>query len=494
MTAKSKSKKPAPPSAASAFSGAHQGVILPAATPASGTLGTASVIIQAGHVNTPDNRTGASGSHGEERVWNRIVRDEAAQILEQHGVDVIATDASWKRAAPGKLLFKGKLAVFLHFDGDKEDHKTEGASVGYPSGSANSALGAAWKSLYARYWPYQWKDDNYSTNESGYYGYRHIQAQHGQIVIEFGDNEDEQQSAWLAPRLKWLGALLAYFLDQQLGNNNVPLPEAPAPEHFSLFDEAGGLAIHLPSTGNPQRLPDYAAGMLDEASGIPWSKAGAMPQYNGYDGMIKDSFYVFHNVEALPAKTAIWYESKFAIDNDGAGGNEGGDPDHQNNTSLRHENGTSLNAARDPFAVIPMDRAQAEKEHERDPRIALKHPGLPDFGALGLGLGDVGVTFWRRAKHGPVRRAFFAYADEGPANKLGEGSMLLADQLDIDSDPNHGGIATKEIHEMGKGVVHIVFPGSGDVTVGEDGLPRTRRSREEVVALAGKLFETFRHG
>lgn len=169
---------------------------------------TVDILIQAGHVNTPDRMTGASGPFGEERVWTQVVRDEAVRILTStsYGVNVLPTDASWKKAPRGELLFRAKIAVYLHFDGDKEDHHTEGASVGYPAGKNNQEAADAWRQLYARYWPYQWKADNYSSNESGYYGFSHVEASIGQFLIEFGDNEDEAQSGRFSPRLKWLAS------------------------------------------------------------------------------------------------------------------------------------------------------------------------------------------------------------------------------------------------------------------------------------------------
>jgi hypothetical protein len=76
---------------------------------------------------------------------------------------------------------------------------------------------------------------------------------------------------------------------------------------------------------------------------------------------------------------------------------------------------------------------------------------LPDFGALGLRLGDLGVAFWREKFTGKVAYAFFCYGDKGPANLLGEGSVLLAKNLLINPSPTGGGYTTKEILRMGKG-------------------------------------------
>jgi hypothetical protein len=393
------------PEAASRTSVAKKVVTtLTTAAASSAQVQSADILIQAGHVNTPDRMTGASGPFGEERVWTRIVRDEAVRILSNYGLNVLSTDASWKLAPRGELLFRTKIAVYLHFDGDKEDHHTEGASVGYPAGRNNQAPADGWHQLYARYWPFQWKPDNYSSNESGYYGFRHVEATTGQFLIEFGDNEDETQAGWLSPRLKWLAALLAYYLARQVGKQDVPLPEAPTDLKYPLFTSSGAKAIFVPSSEVPPRLPDFAPGYFDAAAGVPWHKAGTKPQYNGYDGILPGTLYEFTNLQIAPDVTsAIFYESKFAIDNDGTGGNSGNDPKYQNQTNLRNADGTSLNAEKYPFAVTPLDAAEAKREGTTP-----KHVGLPDFGALGLRLGDLGVAFWREKFTGKVAYAFSA--------------------------------------------------------------------------------------
>ena len=57
----------------------------------------ADVFIQAGHENTPDNKTGGEGPLGNEIDWTPIVADEATRILRQAGVSTIREDASLKR-------------------------------------------------------------------------------------------------------------------------------------------------------------------------------------------------------------------------------------------------------------------------------------------------------------------------------------------------------------------------------------------------------------
>ena len=47
------------------------------------------------------------------------------------------------------------------------------------------------------------------------------------------------------------------------------------------------------------------------------------------------------------------------------------------------------------------------------------------------------------------------YGDKGPANKLGEGSVRMADELRISSNPNTGGLDAGEVADLSKGVIHI---------------------------------------
>jgi hypothetical protein len=90
-------------------------------------------------------------------------------------------------------------------------------------------------------------------------------------------------------------------------------------------------------------------------------------------------------------------------------------------------------------------------------------------GRLGLGakLGDFAVVI--RPATGVYDYA--VYADVGPANKIGEGSIALAAALGIPSSPKSGGV--------GHGIVYIVFSASGQ------GWPL---SQPEIDQYGGQLF------
>jgi hypothetical protein len=194
-----------------------------------GTAPSADVLIQAGHEGRPDcnvepaslcNNTGAGAPPGE-ITWTPVVADEATRILRAAGVSVLRE----------KAYLHGtndvRAAVFLHFDGSVPPCSTK-ASVGYGKDAASKRLADSWKTLYGTYWPYSFEPDNFTSNLSEYYGFKHVRASVGAFVIEWGDMSCPVQHAWLAKRLKWQGALLAHFLSAQIGKGNVPLPPVPA--------------------------------------------------------------------------------------------------------------------------------------------------------------------------------------------------------------------------------------------------------------------------
>jgi hypothetical protein len=73
---------------------------------------------------------------------------------------------------------------------------------------------------------------------------------------------------------------------------------------------------------------------------------------------------------------------------------------------------------------------------------------LPGGLNLGEKLGDLAVVI----HPGTESVSYAVYADVGPAHKIGEGSIALANALGLPSSPKTGGV--------GHGIVYIVFPGS----------------------------------
>lgn len=247
--------------------------------------------------------------------------------------------------------------------------------------------------------------------------------------------------------------------------------------------------LPLQPAGAPP-LPDFVADVL---SGAPWSQAKALPSMDNYIGELPGRFRLFPGLQGPQgvAMTAIYYECRFTIDSDGTG-TDAGDHSHKPATSLHSADGNSLNASTMHFAVIPMDDIEALKEHANNLSFPQKQPGLPNFSAdLGLKLGDVGVAFWRENASGPPKQAFFIYGDKGRPNDLGEGSMLLAKDLGMSDDPNNGGHTATEVTQMGKGIVHIGFPGSGQQFLVAGSSIRSNLVPDHIEDTARKFFAAF---
>lgn len=107
------------------------------------------------------------------------------------------------------------------------------------------------------------------------------------------------------------------------------------------------------------------------------------------------------------------YIAKAAVDNDGSGGNPEGDPDHQDETSLKNH-GRSLNAEIEPYIVVP-------------PAIIRGTKGV----VLGCLVRCINML--------TNKKAVGVVGDIGPHNKLGEVSVAMAVALGIPSSPNTGG-------------------------------------------------------
>ncbi len=179
------------------------------------------LLISAGHEGRPAScaqfpehhcNLGASG----ERAWTPIVANEATRVLEAHGLTVARLPADFAGT------YRVGAAVFIHFDGSVPPCASA-ASVGYHhSGDAGAAT--AWHALYGRYWPYGFRPDNFTDGLRNYFGFRQVDARYGSLVLELGEITCPAQRAWLAPRLRWEGDLLAYYLSRAIGKGEVPLP------------------------------------------------------------------------------------------------------------------------------------------------------------------------------------------------------------------------------------------------------------------------------
>ncbi|CAN5583138.1 hypothetical protein BH11CYA1_BH11CYA1_26170 [soil metagenome] len=115
----------------------------------------------------------------------------------------------------------------------------------------------------------------------------------------------------------------------------------------------------------------------------------------------------------------IYLRSKLAVDTDG-GSDWQSDRYGQATTSLTNRDGSSLDANRTNYFVLPMTY---------------------EYKKLGIELGD--LAWVRNARTGKMVAAIFG--DHGPRSKIGEGSQALCRALGLSGDPNSGGTDKKEI-------------------------------------------------
>ena len=181
------------------------------------------VLISAGHEGRPAScarypgRACNLGTAGE-RTWNPIVADEATRVLREHGISVAREPADFDGT------YAVSAAIFIHFDGS-EKPCSSGASIGFHDDRL-APVAHRWRELYATYFPFGFEPDDFTNNLRDYYGFRQVEARDGAFVFELGELTCPAQRAWLAPRLRFDGDLIAYFLSQLIGKGDVPLPEA----------------------------------------------------------------------------------------------------------------------------------------------------------------------------------------------------------------------------------------------------------------------------
>ncbi|HEX3469095.1 MAG TPA: hypothetical protein VHT05_13535 [Candidatus Elarobacter sp.] len=174
------------------------------------------VVVQAGHEGRPAScaplhvkacNLGTAGGGYRERDWTPLVADEVARVLRAHGYTVI------RRPADYLDHDTARAAVFLHFDG-AEPACGSGASVGFPATTSRAFIDG-WETRYRALFPFRFVGENFTKNESQYYGFRKVDAPE-KLLIEFGEMTCPPQLAWMEPRLLQLGDDVAAFVMGQL--------------------------------------------------------------------------------------------------------------------------------------------------------------------------------------------------------------------------------------------------------------------------------------
>lgn len=193
----------------------------------------------------------------------------------------------------------------------------------------------------------------------------------------------------------------------------------------------------------------------------------------------------------LQGTTAVFYESGMTIDADGAP--NAYHPDNLGLDDLKNAGGPGnwpglakdangdplIQGPDDPFPgyYISMTALADRSKPANDPTRyvdASKIPFIVLPGTMARGLvarpGDFAVVFNRQNG----KSSYAIFGDVGPSDRIGEGSIALAENLGIRSNARNGGARG--------GVLYLVFPGSGN------GRPRTI---EEINAEGEKLLAAW---
>ncbi len=193
----------------------------------------------------------------------------------------------------------------------------------------------------------------------------------------------------------------------------------------------------------------------------------------------------------LPGTSAFFYESGMTIDADGAPNayhpDNSGLDDLANAGSPGRWEGLAKDADGEPIVQGPNDPFPGYYVSETalaDRSKALNDPAryvdasripfvvLPGGMAREVGArpGDFAVVFNRRNG----RSSYAIFGDVGPYDRIGEGSMALAENLGVRSDARNGGAR--------RGILYLVFPGSGN---------GTPRPVEEINAEGQRLLQAW---
>lgn len=186
-----------------------------------------------------------------------------------------------------------------------------------------------------------------------------------------------------------------------------------------------------------------------------------------HDGEVERDIPIGH----LPGNPAFFYESGMTIDADGAPNayhpDNSGIDDLGNAGAPGVWEGLAKDAHGEPFIQGPGDpfpgyyvseTALADRSKAiNDPARyvdASKIPFMVLPGGLARELGARVGDFAMVLNERNGRSSYAIFADVGPTDRIGEGSVALAENLGIHSDARNGG--------TWRGILYIVFPGSGE--------------------------------
>ena len=250
------------------------------------------------------------------------------------------------------------------------------------------------------------------------------------------------------------------------------------------------LAGCQPAKSNAGTVPTDTASSTIENGGVD-----AANMETGTDKPCpKEPFFQVGEVTVwkIPGKDAFFFEAGMRIDADGAPdayhpddiGTDwlanAGRPGHW--WALATDNGRMdgnpvIQGPDDPNPGYYVSKTTLEDltKEPGDPRRYVNSNEIPYFvlppgSGGGAKPGDFGVVINLKNQ----KMSFAIYADKGPRNQIGEGSIALAKALGIPSDPKRGGTSD--------GVWYLVFPNSGN---------RKPRTLAEINGHGQRLFDAW---
>lgn len=218
------------------------------------------LVVQLGHV---PRTTGFTGTAGEQQVVTAI----GAEIrrLKPAGWDLRIINAD-----ESSFLYQGDAFIALHCDGGAISAR--GASVGYKT-PEGAALAQRWKAAYsAQGFPGGWRNDNYTTNLSGYYGFSRCLAQGNRacIVVEHGFLTNPHDAAWIKANYTKCAQAVWIAVAGQSGVAKVPVNLPAHPAGWQVFHQLYNptLINHFYTSDNAESLKAQADGY--EYQGEAW--------------------------------------------------------------------------------------------------------------------------------------------------------------------------------------------------------------------------------
>lgn len=271
---------------------------------------------------------------------------------------------------------------------------------------------------------------------------------------------------------------------------------ASGPERDSAAKDPGHPAIDLQYD---LKILEHAEAELNKCLAASNRTTAKLRPEEGCSSSRFLSFRVTHDGEAVhdipiwrqPESFAVFYESGLSVDADGAPNTyhpdniglddlaNAGAPGFWEELAQDANGDPYIQGPDDPFPgyyVSATDLSDRTKPLSAPTRYVdasqIPYIVLPDGMERQIAAhpGDFAVVFNLQN----LKSSLAIFADTGPSNRIGEGSIALAENLGLWSDARNGGTT--------RGILYVVFPGSGN------GRPRPI---EEINAEAQKLFQVW---